>query len=98
MLTEEQIGALAVKADESVDFREFIGGIFGIIVEKFDKAVFKSAIRVVDMKLLDKVPDHLHSMVNDIVDALMSEDWDLALEYIADLIFEYLDAKKEASQ
>lgn len=97
VLTEEQIGALAAKADESVDFREIIGGIIGRVVEYGDKTIFKVMLTVLNDKLLSvHLPNYLQPDVDNIVDNILSENWEDALMNISDLIYEVVTTRDQS--
>ena len=83
ILTKEKRKALVDKIDDSWDAPAWL--------EMFDGFVMENVLGLLDEKYGDKVPVKLHDEINELVDALIAEDYEAILQIGASGINEFID-------
>lgn len=83
ILTKEKRKALVDKIDDAWDAPAWL--------EMFDGFVMKSVLDLLDEKYGDKVPKKLHDEINELVDALIAEDYESIVGVGASGINEFID-------
>lgn len=85
MLTKEKIKEFASWIDEKIDWKKITGKeIFGSILETADNWIIPEMLKYID-SFGDKLPVKFHDNINDIVDACIMEDVQLALNTLPNL-------------
>ena len=83
ILTKDKRKALVDKIDDAWDAPAWL--------EMFDGFVMENVLGLLDEKYGDKVPEKLHDEINELVDALLSEDYEKILTIGASGINEFID-------
>lgn len=85
ILTDEKRKALVDKIDDAWDAPAWL--------EMFDGFIMDNVLGLLDKNYGDKVPEKLHDELNDLVDALIIEDYEKLLTIGASGINEFIDLR-----
>ena len=93
MLSKEKINEFANWIDEKVDWKKITGKeVFGGILEAADNWIIPQTLSYFN-ELSDKVPEKFHDNINDVIDACISEDPEIALKTIPNLYQDLVNIK-----
>lgn len=85
MLSKEKIKAFAKWIDDKVDWKKITGKEFiGGILEAADNWILPQTLTYLN-SLSDKVPEKFHDNINNVVDACIADNAEIALNTIPDL-------------
>lgn len=86
VITQDRIEDLAQTFDGYWDFKELVKGVTGIGLELADKTIFLVTLNLLNRKLFVKMPVELDGKVNEFVDEILNEDYNLAADLLGDIV------------